>query len=114
MSAPNPIPASIREYLDINGYEAVPKGALDQAEVERLREHDHICADIIQENDDLGAEVERLDRDGRAVAGRCLHYEARAEQAEAAIARVRALCDEGGHAVDTGTLRAAIDGGDDE
>ena len=40
------------------------------------------------------AEVERLDRDARAVAGRCLHYEARAEKAEAAIDRVRALCDE--------------------
>jgi hypothetical protein len=31
-------------------------------------------------------------------------------KAEAAIARVRALCDEDGHAVDNGTLRAALDG----
>ncbi len=71
------------------------------------------------ERDDLRAAHERLDRDGRAVAGRCLHYEARAKKAEAAIARVRALCDEwdddgdcallyGGDAARK--IRAALDG----
>jgi hypothetical protein len=75
------------------------------------------------ERDEARAEVDRLDRDGRAVAGRCLHYEARAVKAEAAIARVRALCDEAGSLAFTGVteggwlhyeaVEAALDGGDD-
>ena len=70
------------------------------------------------ERDDLRAAHERLDRDGRAVAGRCLHYEARAKKAEAAIARVRALCDDmDSRELDpwywqdaTDEIRAALDG----
>ncbi len=41
------------------------------------------------ERDDLRAAHERLDRDARAVAGRSLHYEARAEKAEAEVAALR-------------------------
>ena len=72
------------------------------------------------ERDDLRAAHERLDRDGRAVAGRCLHYEARAKKAEAAIARVRALCDyadvwdasgyDSGRMAALDEVRAALDG----
>lgn len=64
------------------------------------------------ERDDLRAAHERLDRDGRAVAGRCLHYEARAKKAEAAIARVRALCDDAEIAVDQGRAQGHVCGPD--
>ena len=55
------------------------------------------------------------------VAGRCLHYEARAKKAEAAIARVRALCEyvdmldaseyDAGRMAALDAVLAALDGG---
>ena len=82
--------------------EAVADLAEANAEVERLRGEatsgpswDAVAlrsalVAMTVERDDLRAAHERLDRDGRAVAGRCLHYETRAEKAEAAIARLEA------------------------
>lgn len=122
---------AIRHKVELDDLRRQAKAERDEAraEVERLRGEatsgpswDAVAlrsalVAMTVERDDLRAAHERLDRDARAVAGRCLHYEARADQAEAAIARVRALCDEWAVAAPDepcfelwSGLRAALDG----